>query len=221
MKISRWIPFLATLTVALTRPAPLPAQTLKLELMGGTAVNFITPLTVHQDGYPDIHTSANYDTKPFGPFAPYYSWRVGLWNGDDAWEFSQIHHRLFLTNPPPEIQYFAIHFGYNYFFFGHAWKKGGLIYHLGLGPIVTNPESSVRNQVRQEVGTGIFDAGYYFSGIGMEAAVEKDIYFTKNAFVVVEGAFTAGFAWWVPIANGYADVPNFALHGHLGIGYDF
>ena len=189
--------------------------------MAGTAFNFPTPLTVHQDGYPDIQTSADYDTKPFGPFAPYYAWRAGLWNGDEAWEVGQIHQRLFLTNPPPEIQYFAIHFGYNYFFFGHAWKRSGLIYHLGLGPIVTNPESSVRGQVKQEVGTGIFDAGYYLSGIGFEAALEKDFYFAPHAFIVAEAAMTYGWAWWVPVADGWADVPNIALQGHVGLGYDF
>ncbi len=207
------------LALILTRP--LGAETLSLEFMGGTGINFITPLTVHQDGYPDLQTSACYDTRPFGPYAPYYSWRIGLWSGDDGWEFSQIHHRLFLTNPPDEIQYFAIHFGYNYFFLGHGWKKGGFVYHLGIGPIVTNPESSVRGQVKQEIGTGIFDAGYYFSGIGAEAAVEKDLYLSRNAFIVGEVAMTAGFAWWVPISNGYTDVPNLAIHGHLGMGYDF
>lgn len=199
----------------------LRAESLTLEFMGGTAFNLPTPLTVHQDGFPDIKTSADYDTKPFGPYAPYYAWRAGLWDGDEAWEMEQIHHRLFLTNPPPEIQYFAIHFGYNYFFFGHAWKKGGLIYRLGIGPIVSNPESSVRGQVKQEVGTGIFDAGYYFSGLGIRAGLGKNFYISNNAFIVAETELTAGWAWWVPIAGGYADVPNIALHGHLGVGYDF
>jgi len=188
--------------------------------MGGSAINFPTPLTVHQSGYPDIYTTAHYDTRPFGPDLPYYALRISRWDGDDGWEFGQIHHRLFLSNPPSEIQYFAIHFGYNYFFFGHGWKRDGFIFHLGVGPILTNPDTTVRGQQRR-LGSWFFDGGYYYSGIGVEAAAEKDFYFTKRAFVAVELAFTEGFAWSVPIANGSANVPNTALHAHIGVGYNF
>lgn len=212
---------LALLAALFLSELPAQAGSLTLELMGGTGLNFPTPLTFHQDGYPDIQTSAHYDTKPFGPFAPYYAWRAGLWEREEAWEMEQIHHRLFLTDPPPGVDYFAVHFGYNYFFFGHAWKKAGFVWHLGAGPIVTNPESSVRGKVKQEIGTGIFDAGYYFSGIGLRAALGKDFYLSEKLFIVAEASFTAGWAWWVPIADGWADVPNLALHGHLGLGYDF
>src|SRR5215471_13635694 len=89
------------------------AQTFTFEAMGGSAYNVPTPLTVSQTGYPEIRFSAHYDTKPFGPFYPYYSWRASSWNQehDQAWEITQVHHRLFLANDPPEIQFFAIHFG--------------------------------------------------------------------------------------------------------------
>jgi len=189
--------------------------------MGGTAVNFPTPLTIHQANFPDIEVNAHYDTKPFGPDAPYYAWHIGRWSGDAAWELSQIHHRLFLANPPVDVQYFAIHYGYNYFLLGRAWRRGGFTVHFGLGPIVTNPESSVRHRVEGGNSGGIFDAGYYFSGIGAELAAEKDFYFAKHAFVVLEAAFTGGRAWTVPVAGGHADVPNLALHAHLGIGWTF
>jgi hypothetical protein len=101
------------------------AQGFTFEAMSGSALNLPTPLTVSQNGYPDIRFSAHYDTKPFGPFYPYYSWRASFWNQehDQAWEITQVHHRLFLANNPPEIQFFAIHFGYNFYMFGHAWKR--------------------------------------------------------------------------------------------------
>src|SRR5260221_14476355 len=84
------------------------AQTFTFEALGGSAYNAPTPLTVRQTGYPDIRLSAHYDTKPFGPYYPYYSWRASFWNPehDSAWEITQIHHRLFLANNPPEIQFF-------------------------------------------------------------------------------------------------------------------
>lgn len=198
-----------------------PAESLSVEIMGGSALNFPTPLTIHQDGYPDLQINANYDTKPFGPYTAYYSWRIGLWDKDQAWEISQVHHRIFLTNPPPEVQFFAIHFGYNYFFFGHAWDRGGLIYHLALGPIIANPENTVRDQRLITAGTGLFDAGYDFSGIGAEISLSKNLYLTPNFFGVLEVGFIAGWAWWVPVVDGFADVPNMALHGHLGTGYSF
>src|SRR6185436_151678 len=86
------------------------ARTFTFEAMSGSAYNVPTPLTVQQAGYPEIRFSAHYKTKPFGPYYPYYSWRASLWNErhDQAWEFTQVHHRLFLANNPPEIQHFAI-----------------------------------------------------------------------------------------------------------------
>ncbi len=69
---------LLTLCILLscTSTAMAGAQTFTFEAMGGSAYNFPTPLTVSQAGYPDIRLSAHYDTKPFGPFYPYYSWRT-------------------------------------------------------------------------------------------------------------------------------------------------
>jgi len=199
---------------------PLRAQTISLEIMGGSAYNLPTPLTVHQSGYPDIHFWADYDTKPFGPYAPYYAWRAGLWDKNEAWEFGQVHHRIFLTNPPPEIQVFAIHFGYNYFFLGHAWKKADFILHLGIGPVITNPQNTVRGQTLQTKDTGWFDQGYNLSGIGAEGAISRNFYYAKNGFFLLEVALIAGFVT-VPVVDGSADVPNLAFHGHIGTGVSF
>ncbi|HTC21105.1 MAG TPA: hypothetical protein VK859_09670 [bacterium] len=197
-----------------------PAQTLSLELMAGSAYNFPTPLTVHQAGYPDIHLTADYNTEPFGPYTPYYAWRFSLWDKDEAWEFEQVHHRLFLTDPPPEIQNFSIHFGYNFFLLGHAWKRGDFIFHADAGILITNPENTVRGQVLRTGGTGIFDAGYNFSGLGCQVAVSRDFYFAKNFYLVLDVGLMAGWAV-VPVANGSADVPNISLHGRLGPGFSF
>jgi len=111
--------------------------------MSGSAYNVPTPLTVQQSGYPEIRFSAHYQTKPFGPYYPYYSWRASLWNDrhDQAWEFTQVHHRLFLANNPPEIQYFAIHFGYNFYMAGHAWQRHGFIVHVDGGVLICSPET--------------------------------------------------------------------------------
>jgi hypothetical protein len=206
-------------SLGLATAGPAGAQTYALDLVGGSAYNFPTPLKVHQSGYPDINLTARYDTKPLGPKAPYFALRLGRWEGDAAWEIQHLHHRLYLANPPADIQFFAIHYGYNYILLGRAWKRDGLVFHLGVGPILTNPETTVRHQSRP-VGSWFLN-GWYFSGLGMEAAVEKRYYLKTQTYLVAEAALTTGFAWTVPIAAGSANVRNVALHGQIGFGHSF
>jgi len=189
--------------------------------MAGSAFNFPTPLSVSQQGYPDIHSTAEYDTKPFGPFMPYYAWRVSLLEKNGAWELEHVHHRLFLTNPPPEIQDFAIHFGYNFFLLGYAWNLGDFVLHLDAGPIFTSPFSTIRGQIYSSAGVGFLHGGYTFSGLGAQAALSRNLYITNNFYFILEAALIPGWAWAVPVANGNADVPNIGLHGHLGTGVRF
>lgn len=188
------------------------------EFMTGTALNFPTPLTVQQTGFPDIRLTAEYDTKPFGPSIPYYSWRAALWDKEGAWEIGQVHHRIFLKNPPLEIEYFAVHFGYNFFYAGRSWRWEDYLFHLECGPLITNPETSVRGMVLNTSGTFI-DGGYYLSGLGFSTVLSRNFYLTKDIYLAGEIALLAGFAWWVPVANGSADVPTLGLHGRLGVGF--
>src|SRR5262249_2888486 len=215
----RTLLFVLTFAAGLVRPSY--ADGFKIEVMGGSALNLPSPLVVRQDGFPDIRVdSAHYDTRPFG-YYPYYSWRIGYWKNNRAWEVQQIHHRMFLTNPPPEITVFAIHFGYNYFLAGRAWQHKGFLYHLSAGPIITNPENTVRGRnFRSEPGFLDADANY-FSGIGAHFAVGRELRLTNHFHLVGEAAFTRGFAWRVPVADGSANVANRALHGHLGLAVTF
>jgi hypothetical protein len=198
----------------------LNAQNNSVEVMGGSAVNIPTPLSIYQQGYPEIKTTAHYDTKPFGPDAPYYAWRYARWSADWSWEITEIHHRLFLSNPPDGVQYFGIHYGYNYFLVGRGWKWENFIIHFGAGPVVTAPDTSVRDKVRALSG-GLFDAGYYFSGVGVAGSIEKRVHLSRSASLVMEVGITAADAWDVPIADGHADVPNLAVHGRFGVDFDF
>ena len=198
------------------------AETFTFEALGGSAYNLPTPLTVRQTGYPDIRFSAHYDTKPFGPYYPYYSWRASLWNDahDQAWEVTQVHHRLFLANNPPEIQFFAIHFGYNFYMVGHAWKRGGFIYHADGGILICSPDNTVRGLKLETQGTGILDSGYTLAGGGGEVAVSRQFPLSRRFFVVADAALLVGRAR-VPVADGSATVPNVGMHGKAGIGLNF
>jgi hypothetical protein len=223
VKAIRWIGAVSVwLILAGCGNGGLRAQRFSFEAFAGSAYNFPTPLTVSQTGHPDIHLTARYDTKPFGPYYPYYAWRASFWNAERtrAWEFTQVHHRLFLTNNPPEIQTFAIHFGYNFFMVGHAWKRGKFVYHLDGGVLICNPESTVRGQTLKTKGTGILDAGYILAGGGAQVGVSRTLDITRQVFVVGNLAFMAGRAK-VPVVDGSATVPNLGVHGQIGAGVRF
>ena len=188
----------------------------------GSALNIPTPLTIRQSGEPIIRFTARYDTKPFGPQAPYYGWRLEFWNDkrDSAWEARQVHHRLFLTNNPPEVQVFAIHYGYNFFMAGHAWRLGSFVYHLDAGVIVVAPQNTIRGKVLPTRNANLFDAGYKLGGAGAELAVSHQTSLSDRFYVTSNFGLMFGWAR-VPVVDGSADVPNVSLHAQVGIGVRF
>ena len=198
---------------AAARPAA--AQTFQLDLMGGTAYNVPTPLTIRQTGFADIHFTAHYDTKPLGPYAPYYSWRLSVWNRrhTSGWELQQVHHRIFLSNTNADVQFFAIHFGYNYILAGHAWAWRGFEVHADGGVIVPSPQNTVRNLT-------LPPTPYRVSGVGAALAVGHHLVLTPHLYLLAEGALLAGHTT-VPVVAGSASVPNVGLHVHLGVGITF
>jgi hypothetical protein len=197
------------------------AQFMSAELMGGSALNVPTPLSIQQAGFSDIHFTAHYDTKPFGPYAPYYTWRVDFWNKqhDRAWEVQQVHHRVFLTNTTPEVTAFAIHFGYNYFMAGRAWRMHGFMLHTDFGVIVPNPANTVRG-LSINIGPNAVHTGYGLSGVGGQIAISRQFNLAKHFYVLGEGGFMMGRTT-VPVVTGSATVPNVSFHGRVGIGVEF
>jgi hypothetical protein len=197
------------------------AQFMSAELMGGSAYNVPTPLTVRQSGFDDIHFTAHYDTKPFGPFAPYYSWRVDFWNAahDRGWEIQQVHHRIFLSNTTPEVTSFAIHFGYNYFMVGRAWRMHKFMLHTDFGVLVPNPANTVRG-LSINIGPNAVHTGYSLSGVGGQLAISRQLDLFKHFHVLADGGFMLGHTT-VPVVNGNASVPNVSIHGRLGFGVSF
>jgi hypothetical protein len=210
----------AALWLSATRAAS--AQRFSFEIFGGSAYNLPTPLTITQTGFPDIHHTARYDTKPFGPYYPYYAWRAMLWNeeGTAAWEATQVHHRLFLANNPPEVQRFEIHFGYNFYMIGRAWKRGAFVYHLDGGVLICNPTNTVRGQKISTRDQGLFDAGYYLSGVGGQLGVSRSVELLPQLDLVGNAALMMGRAR-VPVVDGNATVPTVGLHGQVGVAIRF
>jgi hypothetical protein len=183
-----------------------------VEAMTGIAYSFKTRLNIEQTGQPDISFKAKYDTKPFTtPW--YYDVRVGKWKDGKAWEIELLHHKLYLTNNPVDVQHFEVTHGYNYVTLNRAeLMSDGLIFRYGVGVIVAHTENTVRNQV--------FNSNFRVAGPAVQVAIAKRFMLTGNLFANVEGKVTAAYAR-VPVAEGHATTPNVAAHLLAGIGYAF
>ena len=192
--------------------------TWSVQLFGGSAYSFHTPLTIHQTGEPDIHLTAHYSTRPWSG-ARYYAYRFGRWDPSGAWELEMVHHKVYLDNPPPEVQHFEVSHGYNLVYVNHAIRRYDFIFRLGAGVVIARPESVIRNLRRSE-DRGLFHAGYYFTGPSGQLAVERRFRLWRGLFASAEGKLSAARAR-MSVPGGQATVPNVALHGLLGVGYSF
>jgi hypothetical protein len=207
--------FLSLLLVCLVgRPAPVLAQ-LELQAFLGTAVSAPTPLSITQRGEPDLDFTAHWATRPFLD-TWYYAGRIGLWSGDRGWLFDFTHHKVYLTNPPGEIQNFRITNGMNMFTLSRGFRRGLFSYALGAGPVITYPINRVRGQKLQS-GRG-FLGGYFLSGGALLASATRRFPLTAGFFLSLDGRVSASYVR-VPVAGGHASVPNVALHLHAGLGY--
>lgn len=194
------------------------------ELFLGEQFNIPTPLTIKQKGAETIKVNwARYESDAWTGFnSPYYAWRIGLWENDRAWELELVHEKIILKNKPEDVQHFEISHGYNLITINRAWRLPeyhDLIWRLGAGIVLTHPETTVRGK-RKGYGDD-FPKGFYISGPTAQLVIGKRFYLWKGLFGVLEAKFTASYATHVPIANGHAEVPNAAIHGLFGVGYEF
>jgi len=188
-----------------------------VEAFLGTAVSAPSTLVIRQAGEPDIRFTAQYATKPFkSSSAPYYAVRVSHWWGRWGGFLDDLHHKLYLTNNPPEVATFEVTYGYNLFSVGAAYRVGHWSFLAGAGPVITNPTSEVRGQYKPHTG-GIFDTGYYVDGAQVQLGVNRRFRLASVFFLSADLRGSIGWAN-VDIANGDADVPNYAVHFLLGVG---
>jgi hypothetical protein len=186
------------------------------QLFGGAPYNFNLPLTVHQSGFPDLHVTGNYDSRPFEvPY--YYAWRIGAWKETEGWELELVHNKLYLDDKPPEIQEFSISHGYNLFTANRAWERKGFIFRAGLGVVITHPETTIRGRSFPQ--DGGLSGGYYLSGPTVQCAAEKRFRLWRWIIGSLEAKLTASYAR-IPVEGGHADVPNVAIHGLFGLGLE-
>ncbi len=204
---------------ALALAAPLQAGAQDgwtIELAGGFALNAPTRLIIHQAGQPDIRIAAHYASRSFAT-PIYYALRVGHWVRGRAWEVEFVHHKIYLSNPPADVQQFDVSHGFNLVTVNRALPLGRAVWRPGVGIVLAHPESMVRGRPFDTSG-GLLGWGYYVAGPAAQLAIARRFDVAERLFVSAEGKVTAAYAR-VPVNDGSARLTNLALHGLIGVGW--
>jgi len=197
-------------------PVAESAAQVTVEVAMGTAFNGPTPLTVNQAGFPQIRLTADYSTRPF-EHSPYYQIQFSFWRQEQskAWRVGFLHHKLYLDNPPPEIQLFEVTFGYNTIYGGHAWRFNKWIVSTGAGILVVNPNTQVRGK-HLDSRQGFPSVSV--AGATLYGALQRRLPIRGKLFLAAETKVTASTAS-ISVADGNASVPNLALHILFSVGF--
>jgi len=194
------------------------------EVYFGTQYNVPTPLKIELNTPETIFIkNAKYDPDAFTGFnSPYYSWRLGFWNENKAWELELVHEKIILINKPENVQLFEISHGYNLVTLNRALEKEYLIYRLGAGFVLAHPETKIYGKRMGNRGVETeLPLGFSIAGPTLQGSLgTKQLHVFKGLFVVLETKVTMSYAI-VKVADGKAYVPNFAFHGLFGFGYEF
>ena len=216
MKILKYYIFLL---LFLTQADDLTAQKkLSVELFTGLPYNIPLPLNISQSGESDLHLIAKFNSEPF-TIPIFWVWRISYWNGNTSWEFEAVHHKIFLTNKPTEIQEFSVSHGLNLITINRGWKYSEFIFRIGAGIAIAHPETTVRNKKLPEDG-GIFHWGYYLSGPALLFSAGKNFSITDDLYVTCEVRINSTYAY-IPIQNGNADLYNVSAQFIFGAGFNF
>ena len=203
-----------SLAFGLLAATPATAQVeFTVEVFTGVAINFNTPLKLEQSGQPDIESTADYETRPFEqPF--YWAVRVGLRSPKSAWELQLIHHKLFLTNPPPEVQYFDITHGYNILTVNYAREVRPLTLRAGAGVVIPHVSATVRDEdFSKEEGFDVAGPAF-LAGVGKGWPIVAGLSFAAETQLIVS---------WIDkqVAGGRVSASSVAFHVWIGLGYEF
>lgn len=211
------------LAAALAAALALPARPARAETSWGARVfvgvpfNLPAPVRIRQAGEPDLRFRARWETRPFE--RPWY-WGVGLFRraGGREWSGELIHHKIYLRNPPPEVQDFSISHGYNFVLLGHGVEVAqGVWARAQAGAVIAHPESTVRGKPLREAGG--LGGGYHLAGPALAAGIEGRVPLGDRARLALGARLVGGYAF-VPVADGSARVPNLAVHATAGVDAD-
>jgi hypothetical protein len=187
----------------------------RAEIFGGAAWSLPTTLTIDQADLERLSVDADWETRPFDS-PPYYAARIGLWRESRGWELQLLHHKLYLADPPPEIEHFEISHGWNFLTLQRASRTRVVDWRVGAGPVITHVEGRIRGR-GADPGGGLFDAGYHVSGAALLAGAGRSFAISRTFFASAEAQVTLSWAR-VPIQTGHARTANAAFHVLFGFG---
>lgn len=181
----------------------------------GVPFNARTPVTIRQHGAPDLRFRARWATRPFeNPL--YYGVGVFRRSAGHEWSAELVHHKLYVLNPPPEVQEFSVSHGYNLVLVGHGVEVAPGVWARGAaGVVVAHPESTVRGRALPQT-KGPFGRGYHLAGPALSLGLEGRVPVGDRIRLAVGGRLTGGYAA-VPVEGGSARVPNVAFHATAGL----
>jgi len=188
------------------------------EFYGGLAGNVPLPLLIKQSGQPSLDFVAKYESRSLD-LPIYYGYRLSKWCDEKSWEFEFTHHKIYLSNNPPEIEQFNLSHGLNMFTINRGRALSGFIIRGGAGPIITHPEFTIRD-VSFDQSRGLFHLGYMLNGIALNLGVAHPIQFSKHFFLNLEAKTTFAYVH-IKQDDLKVNVYNWAFHLVLGPGYNF
>jgi hypothetical protein len=189
-----------------------------LELLGGGAWNASTSLRVEQRGQPEVERRVEWRTRPFEE-PVYWAARASIARARGAWELQLVHHKLYASDLPSEVQHFEVSHGFNLVTVARAFELGGgATARIGAGVVLAHAESAVRGQTAS--GEGSLGSGYELTGPVLIAGIGWRHPLSRHLFLAVDAQLSAARAR-VSIAHGTASFRNYAAHGLAGIGGRF
>ena len=198
-----------------SRPTAARAQW-AIEGFLGSAASAHSTLTIEQVGQPTLSFTAHYATKPTEPWI-YYAFRISHWWGKWGGMAGVVHHKIYLENNPPEVQAFKVTNGYNLVGIGPAYRAGAWTLFGTIGPVLSNPASTVRGLSDDQQRRGVRDrqlpervqraAGGQPPVLSPQLGVRDDRPPALRRLGEYGGRRT-----------GSADTPNYAVHVLVGLG---
>lgn len=193
------------------------------EVNGGFPINFNHPITIKQQGYQDLNFTAKFYSEPFKqPF--FYVYRISKWRNDKGWQLEMMHQKLYLKNPPKEVQYFSITHGYNIIMLNRAFKinifnEKDFIIGVGTGIVLAHAENMVRGKEFDQQ-QSFNNLGYYLTGPVFNASIAKKIQLGNRFYCNIETKFNTSYAK-VPVVDGEATLWHSSIAIFGGVGYSF
>ena len=205
--------FVAAVALATAVPAAAEDGRWRIEGALGGAYSFDSTLTLAQGGFPPLDISASWENRNFE--TPLYNGvRLARQDSRGAWAIRLVHLKIYLSNPPDEVQRFNVSHGYNLLTLERSFLLSGFDLWVGAGIVIAPQESTVRGLPSAE------NSGYVVTGPTAAVALDRRVRLSDHFALVPEVRLTFSRAK-IPIALGEASVPNVSVHALFGLEFRF